>query len=342
MEASKSRVAAFDIAKGIAIVLVVYGHCLRGLVAGGAIEPPMALLASDYAIYTFHMPLFFVISGYFLDRSGKKDFRTVWRGRIRTVAYPYFLWSLVHGGLLYAVSGSGMANNDMPLSRLLQIGWNPISPYWFLYALFFAYVLAGLLQRLPVEWMTGLAFATFLGLFATGPSVLLDIAYAFFYVSIGVMVRERGLINRLPSSPSGCLVLWAAFVVATAASYALSVPERLPLVPAFLGLAAVTSTCLYLDRRHSDAAITRVLELLGQCSMGIFVLHIIVLAAARLFLLRFLHVTEPAILLLIGTAEAVLLPAVIQILAIRMGVQNALGLPSSAKPGRSRLLASDA
>ena len=332
-EPSKGRIAAFDIAKGVAIILVVYGHCLRGLIAGNAIEPQAPLFFSDYAIYTFHMPLFFVISGYFLDRSGKRDFGSVWRARIRTIAYPYFLWSLVHGGLLYAVSGSGLANNDMPFSRLLEIGWNPISPYWFLYALFFAFALAALLQKLPFEWMVALALSGFLGLFTAGPSVFLDIAYAFLYFSFGMLVRERGLMARLPSSPAGIVLLWLSFAAATAASYLLGIPERLPLASALIGLAAVFSTCLFLERRYSGAAVVRMLELLGQCSMGIFVLHIIVLAAIRLVLLRMLHVTEPSVLLAAGTIAGLLLPTVIQIVAVRMGLQNLLGLPSSAMAG---------
>ena len=339
-EAPKSRIAAFDVAKGVAIILVVYGHCLRGLLAGGVIEPQTPLLVSDYAIYTFHMPLFFAISGYFLDRSNNKNPGTVWRGRIRAIAYPYLLWSLVHGGLLYAVSGSGMANNDMRFSRLLEIGWNPISPYWFLYALFFAYVLASLLRRMPSGWMAALALAGFLGLFATGPSVFLDIAYAFFYFGIGVLVRERGLVARLPSSLRSVLLLWLGFAAATAASYLIGIPERLPLVSAFLGMAALFSTCLYLDRRYPDAVPTRALELLGQCSMGIFVMHIIVLAAVRIILLRVLHIADPAVLLAVGTVFALFLPVIVQVLAIRLGIQNLFGLPSSAKPGFARAAAS--
>lgn len=332
MEASKSRVAAFDIAKGIAIVLVVYGHCLRGLLAGNMIEPTVALRISDYAIYTFHMPLFFVISGYFLDRSGSRSFGAVWRGRIRTIVYPYFLWSLVHGGLLYAVSGSGMANNAMPLSRLMEIGWSPISPYWFLYALFFAYVLAALLRKMPATWMTASALVCFLGLFAAGPSVLFDIAYAFFYLCVGILARERELLTRLPSTAPGLVLVWFGFALSTSASYALGIPERLPLPSAFLGLAALMSTCRYLERRHLTATTLRVLEFFGQCSMGIFVMHIIVLAAVRIVLLRILHVADPFVLLAVGTAAGVLLPAAFQVLAIRLGIQDMIGLPSTARP----------
>ena len=54
----RNRLAEFDIAKGIAAYLVVLGHLL-GQVAG-----------KNIALITFcHMPVFFWISGFFLQKS---------------------------------------------------------------------------------------------------------------------------------------------------------------------------------------------------------------------------------------------------------------------------------
>lgn len=49
---------SYDIAKGLCIVLVVFGHAERGLNGSGA-PPHFSLIGfADYAIYTFHMPFF--------------------------------------------------------------------------------------------------------------------------------------------------------------------------------------------------------------------------------------------------------------------------------------------
>ena len=50
---SPQRLAAFDIAKGIGIILVIVGHS-SGTICNRYID-------------SFHMPLFFIISGYFLS-----------------------------------------------------------------------------------------------------------------------------------------------------------------------------------------------------------------------------------------------------------------------------------
>lgn len=62
------RNPTFDILKGIAIILVIIGH--------------QGLFIADQFIYSFHMPLFFIVSGYFFNveqyrnRGGiKKDFQ---------------------------------------------------------------------------------------------------------------------------------------------------------------------------------------------------------------------------------------------------------------------------
>lgn len=62
------RSREIDIAKGLAITLVVYGHCYRGLVAAGYFSETRWLSVVDYCIYTFHMPVFFLYLGYFSHR----------------------------------------------------------------------------------------------------------------------------------------------------------------------------------------------------------------------------------------------------------------------------------
>jgi Fucose 4-O-acetylase and related acetyltransferases len=53
------RILALDVAKGVGILLVVFGHVWRGAFdAGLAISEGMYRLI-DNAIYAFHMPLFF-------------------------------------------------------------------------------------------------------------------------------------------------------------------------------------------------------------------------------------------------------------------------------------------
>lgn len=54
----KVRDISFDIAKGIGIILVVIGHYVPD-------DAPLWYTGLVRFIYYFHMPLFFIIAGYF-------------------------------------------------------------------------------------------------------------------------------------------------------------------------------------------------------------------------------------------------------------------------------------
>ncbi|STU64905.1 acyltransferase [Klebsiella pneumoniae subsp. ozaenae] len=72
------REAWVDYAKGIGIILVVFGHVNRGLYSAGIQLSGSSYLLTDSIIYSFHMPLFFFLSGLFftqsLDKKGKTSF----------------------------------------------------------------------------------------------------------------------------------------------------------------------------------------------------------------------------------------------------------------------------
>lgn len=59
----RKRIEYIDLAKAIAILLMVLGHC--------ASLNDIPLIRS--VIYSFHMPLFFIISGYFFKTLALKE-----------------------------------------------------------------------------------------------------------------------------------------------------------------------------------------------------------------------------------------------------------------------------
>lgn len=59
------RLDWIDKAKGIGIILVVYGHVARGIFNAGIPMNEKSFGIIDSVIYSFHMPLFFFLSGFF-------------------------------------------------------------------------------------------------------------------------------------------------------------------------------------------------------------------------------------------------------------------------------------
>lgn len=327
------RSIAADLAKGIGIILVVYGHALRGLVSAGTISPENLLNITDYYIYTFHMPLFFIISGSFFKLDRKPGSGTAFlSGNLKKIVYPYFLWSIIQGGIQVAMSGSATTNRSMEASRLLEIPWNPISPFWFLYALFFSQLIWFLIRdRVKPEIVLTAAFLVFVALRLTdAPQTLEDIGYGFLYFSAGVWVSQHDIMQRLPTSWLAAIGIAVAGLALTVGCYLLGVPERLPFVAAVANLLAVLTLCRAIEAHAPASWTTKFLVLFGQCSMGIYVLHILVIGVVRFAETRVLGVHNEAILLVSLVIAGVLIPTVVQLAAVYLRIQNLVGLPASA------------
>ena len=100
----KKRNEFLDIIKGITIFLVILGHCIENGVGIKFIEKKIFLNDFVYKfIYSFHMPLFALISGYFLYFSIEKyNMKTGIIKKIKHLLppiivfgiYRYFIWKI--------------------------------------------------------------------------------------------------------------------------------------------------------------------------------------------------------------------------------------------------------
>lgn len=91
-----------DVAKGIGISLVVFAHDLTGLKL--VERSPLAACVYHF-VYAFHMSLFFFVAGFFVAHSARHGARAFVAGKLRAIAYPYFLWSLLEGAIQVVMSG---------------------------------------------------------------------------------------------------------------------------------------------------------------------------------------------------------------------------------------------
>ena len=132
----KMRIEWLDGARGIAIFLVVLGHVLRGLPENAVSSGQWAAFLDSW-IYSFHMPVFFFISGLFIESSAQRPLGRFLVSKLKTIAYPYIVWSILQESLR-AVSGTAT------LAGLWKIIYLPVMQYWFLYVL----LLLGLLYAL--------------------------------------------------------------------------------------------------------------------------------------------------------------------------------------------------
>jgi fucose 4-O-acetylase-like acetyltransferase len=88
----KNRDNTIDIAKAIGIIFMVVGHCCAIPRHGG--HNLWQMYVCDY-IYTFHMPLFFFLSGYFFNKSYLDSKFNFIKKKISGLWMPYIKWTLV-------------------------------------------------------------------------------------------------------------------------------------------------------------------------------------------------------------------------------------------------------
>jgi surface polysaccharide O-acyltransferase-like enzyme len=214
-----------------------------------------------------------------------------------------------------------VVNHDASLGRLASIGWDPVSPFWFLYALFIAFAASYLLQRYSARLVALIAFTLLIVVHRLPvPGIVIDLFYGLVYFSIGRLVFAERLAGPLRSAVMLGLAT-AGFVVAASIAYRYALDVRLATVGTLCGLIAffMLSTIL----AHSP--LRRPLVLLGRCTMGIYVMHILVIATFRAVGLKLLHLDLTAVVL--GCiALAVALPMLAQVIANKLGIARFVGL----------------
>ena len=289
-----SRVEAIDCAKGLGILLVVFGHVWRGLHSAHLWIDPRLYSRVDGWVYSFHMPLFFFISGLFIARSASKPAGRFLSDKLATIAWPYVVWSIAQALAQFAAGGatnnSGITLRELP--RAIAI--DPYAQFWFLYVLILCELVYLILHKLRVP-----AVATLLGsivLYACSRTVGLGrwgVAYqfassfpCFALGAVGAGFVLRRMLNWR----------WIALVgisLASAVALTLIVRSRPHIREAVwsgpgvacIGIAMTITLAMVLARLRTPA-----LALLGRCTLEIYVAHIIAASGARIVLQKFFHV----------------------------------------------------
>jgi fucose 4-O-acetylase-like acetyltransferase len=321
-----------DYARAAGIVLVVYGHVLRGLVSAGLVPSHHWILQSDYAIYTFHMPLFFVLSGLHVERSLRRGAAGYLASKLQTIVYPYFLWSLVQG--LVLLFASGETNHPFYPSDLVRMFWDPFSQFWFLYALFLCHILIVLTTTHRIRLVCAALVAYAIGsIFDIGILALSLKFFLFFAAGVLLAGHVRAMVSPLATVP-GMLATAVALGVAIYLARPHGEYNSVWALPATaLGILLVFEFALWMDRFGESVVLTT----LGQASMPIYLVHILAGSGARIVLMH-LHVDNLYVQLFAGVICGLAVPLVLYLVVQKLQLEKVFGFPKggSSRSGQGR------
>ena len=337
-----------DNARGLAMILVVVGHVLGGLIDAQLVGAGSVLRTSFFAIYTFHMPVFLFLSALFTQGRIARSRHNFGLSLAQDVVWPYVLWSVA---LVVAANlAPGGLNHAPPslMAGIAQIPTRPVGPFWFLYSLFLLQAGALLAERLRAEaaypWVL-LALSAAARVWG-GANILtitasMGIWYALGYAMgpamLGALARPRRALDA-PTVAAAVLVMTAGrgvsiFAVMRVLGQIADSPA--PEVAAiawratFVGFAALGVVAAFAAGWALRGRLAHWVGVIGRRSMPIYVMHVTIVAATRIFLRR-AGILNPYEILSLATLLGLVLPIMVFAAAQRFGVNRLLGLGRAA------------
>lgn len=180
------RDITFDIMKAIALFLMIAGHTVGP-------ESPI----HNY-IYAFHMPLFFMISGYFAK---KKECKENISSLYRRIINPYIFICVI---VILLKALVHYHNNNS-----IFIDWETavfgVGPGWFLLAMFWGRIIFNALIGFPPKKYLIISFSLssfptilqWTGLYVSIPFCFMQGLSCTFFIAIGYFVRQKDILPQL-------------------------------------------------------------------------------------------------------------------------------------------------
>ncbi|MDE7268501.1 MAG: acyltransferase family protein [Lachnospiraceae bacterium] len=138
-----------DVLKGFGIVLVVLGHCIQA--GSGLAYLENACYFNDrwyQFIYSFHMPLFMVISGYYAWNSVQRaqtpvDRKNMIKKKCIYLIMPNIVWKLLEFVYMFAMGTYPYLGFSVLLKDVLV---GILTNFWFLWAILYSFLLVCLMH----------------------------------------------------------------------------------------------------------------------------------------------------------------------------------------------------
>ena len=296
--AVRTREKWVDDVKVIACILVVLGHFFQSMTKANILPENDLYKWFNTTIYYFHVPLFFICSGYLYQKYSKvNDFKS-WKKNVAKKALalgvPYVTFSTATW-VLKTIFSDNVNDQIGGLGDTLLL--HPTSPYWYLYALFFIFLITPTFStvKMAVVGLTIAALAkTFIltgggtGIYAVSIVLANEIWFVLGMSVCAFYVELRG--KKLQGTVIGLLFLGLSVAV-----YMVDIQNSA--VSFVLGLLACAAVILLVADFEEKSG--KAMGFLARYTMPVFLMHTLFAAPLRSVLLK-IGISNTAIHVVLG------------------------------------------
>lgn len=335
MNCNQKRISWIDSCKGLATILVVIGHIADGYLGANLFVEYTSLMEHIFnLIYSFHMPLFFVLSGYVFYLAYCRNYtlkKNKFRIQVFNLIYIYSIMCCVQW--VFKTIFSNNVNGKLTIRDLILIPIKPISPYWYLYVLIFFYIIFILVEKIHIYEKYKLATCFFISTFGSLVSVdspfplrRIIIYSFFFYLGIFFAKEEYAIkyITQTKNLISGGICSMLIFAASIITNRNLLKIDIIGICTA--AIISIFIIGLFAKNEYSN----KFLDLCGKYSLEIYIIHCFITAANRVILVK-LHITNFYVNVLVNLMMAVFIPIICSLILKKLKLYTIFLRPFSLR-----------
>ncbi|WP_158095334.1 acyltransferase [Collinsella sp. An2] len=317
---ANSRVQWVDAMKLFACVLVVLGHLYMSFMAAGWIsESSIYYCLPIQTVYTFHVPLFFVCSGFLYQRKrteyGIQAQVTSIKEKAVSLGVPYVVFTSITLGLKTLFSD---VVNSQATPFLQTLFFEPIAPYWYLYTLFLLFCViprqrtqTSLVRLFAICFIFKTVYV-FVPLSWSVPDAVGKVLTNAVWFAWGMLLSDQSVRERFLKIRAAIIVIALAIVLSM---LVYSKPDTSKVTQFFIAslyVYALTSVFVLL----TGPGVGKWAASLSKYFLPVYVLHTIAAAGIRSVAIRLGIVGLPAHIIL-GVLASFIIPVVVYEIACR-------------------------
>lgn len=274
-----------DDVKVIACILVVLGHFFQSMTKANILPENDLYKWFNTTIYYFHVPLFFICSGYLYQKYSKVNnisswFRNVSK-KMLVLGVPYVTFTTITWILKKVFSSSV---NDQIGGLVETLFFHPTAPYWYLYVLFFIFLFTPTFNSMKTAVVGLIVALAAKVLILTGKEYSIYAVLAVFSNEIW-FVLGMGICAfkvQLKDSRIQGVIIGLLFVILSIAVHMMGIHSNA--ISFAMGLLACVAVILMAG--NFDEKFSKCVNFFAKYTMPVFLMHTLFAAPMRTVLLK--------------------------------------------------------